>query len=470
MTNKLRISVFLMLLSILVIATFQGFWLKKNYEEQRKFLEARTGVLFRETVLAMQAIKLNMTYKVKLDDEEDLVSMTRELETKTGDSSRGKVKTSRAVVFLGRHDSQLPPPGDTLQEAAGPVKGYYQLFGKVDSLKEKISLRDVTGKFDSVLRKENIRVPYTITVVDSGSLKISPPPAFMAMNNKVTLGFFNPVTFQLNLGDTRWYLIRQMGQPLSISFLLVGITVMAFLILYRNLLQQRRLTALKNEFISNITHELKTPLATVSVAIEAMKNFNALQDPEKTREYLDISGNELQRLSLLVDKVLKLSMFEKQQVEINKEKFDLAQLVEEVVASMRLQLEKYKAQVAIEMEGTNFELEADRLHLTSVIFNLLDNALKYSKSIPGIQIKIRATAQALELSVTDNGQGIPAAYQGRIFEKFVRVPSGDRHNVKGYGLGLSYVAYVVKRHQGSLQLESQEGIGSRFTIVLPRTS
>ena len=132
----------------------------------------------------------------------------------------------------------------------------------------------------------------------------------------MTVGFYRPITFKLNLEDTTAYILKRLGLPILVSFLLVGLTILSFVLLLRNLIQQRKLTRIKNEFISNITHELKTPIATVSVAIEAMKNFNALQDPARTREYLDISGNELQRLSLLVDKVLKLSMFEKQEVEV----------------------------------------------------------------------------------------------------------------------------------------------------------
>ena len=131
-------------------------------------------------------------------------------------------------------------------------------------------------------------------------------------------------------------------QPILFSILLLGITLLSFVLLYRNLLKQRKLAALKNEFISNITHELKTPIATVGVAIEALKNFNAMDNPERTREYLDISTNELQRLSLLVDKVLKLSMFEKKEMELKYEVVNLQSIAQEVITSFKLQLEKRK--------------------------------------------------------------------------------------------------------------------------------
>ncbi len=236
----------------------------------------------------------------------------------------------------------------------------------------------------------------------------------------------------------------------------------------RSRLRQRKLADIKNEFISNITHELKTPIATVSVAIEALRSFNASLDPQKTKEYLDISANELQRLSLLVDKVLKLSMFEKKEIELKYEPLNMRQLVDEVTASMRLQFEKRKAVITINAEGDT-NLEGDRLHLVSVLFNLLDNALKYTNGKPIIDINIKAPDNQLELIIADNGLGIPPEYHSRIFEKFFRVPHGNLHNAKGYGLGLSYVAHVVEQHKGTIRVESNEGGGSRFIIMLPKS-
>jgi two-component system phosphate regulon sensor histidine kinase PhoR len=233
------------------------------------------------------------------------------------------------------------------------------------------------------------------------------------------------------------------------------------------MIKQQRLAALKNEFISNITHELKTPIATVGVAIEALKSFNAIHDPQRTKEYLDISQNELQRLNLLVDKVLKLSMFEKKEIELKYETVNLKELLEEVLASLRLQIEKYRAEVSVNCEG-DCMLRADRLHLMSVIFNLLDNALKYSKENPVIKVDLEEKENDIQMKVADNGIGIAPEYRTKIFDKFFRVPHGDTHNAKGYGLGLSYVAHVVKKHKGVIDVESKEGEGTTFTISLPK--
>ena len=287
--------------------------------------------------------------------------------------------------------------------------------------------------------------------------------------NRITIGFKNPVTYELAIGDAWPYLLRQIFPQIIFSIFLIGLTILAFLVLYRNLIAQQRLTDIKNEFISNINHKLKTPIATLSVAIEAMKNFNALHNPERTKEYLDIAGNELSRLSLLVDKVLKLSMFEMSQTELRFEWLDMRELVEEVVNSMRLQIDKYNAGIQMHVPLKELKLQGDKLHLTSVIYNLVDNALKYGSEIPRIDIFIDSDDSTMTLKIKDNGIGIPAEYRTKIFEKFFRVPTGNKHNVKGYGLGLSYTAHIIRQHRGDIQVHSESGEGTEFTIKLPVT-
>ena len=175
----------------------------------------------------------------------------------------------------------------------------------------------------------------------------------------------------------------------------------------------------------------------------------------------------MQRLGLLVDKVLKISMFEKREITFEKEKFDLVQLAREVMNSMNLQFEQQNAVTTLETSGQNFIIEADKLHMASVIYNLLDNALKYSKENPHINVYIFDRSQYMELRVSDNGIGIANEYRSKIFEQFFRVPGGDRHNIKGYGLGLSYVNHIIKRHHGFIEVESELGKGSTFIVKVP---
>lgn len=459
----------LMGLTILAIAAFQLYWLQKAYEREERTLEMRTNILFRETVRGLQASKLRLDrfgdsvrptrilvrsgkpHTRMLPPEQKMTSMVDVVMQKINDSGNTVIITER-----GRRDS-----------GAFPGRGYnprrdrlVQFLFDVDSLQDSIRIRELDTAYARRLDEQNLDIPFTILRVPTRETQ---EPVY----NEVTLGFQKPVTFRLELGNTTGFLMKRILAPLLFSFFLVAFTVLSFTLLYRNLLRQRRLGDIKNEFISNITHELKTPIATVSVAIEALRSFNASMDPVRTKEYLDISANELQRLSLLVDKVLKLSMFEKKEIDLKYEELDMQQLVKEVTASMRLQFEKHHATVKLTSEGDTM-LQGDRLHLVSVIFNLLDNALKYSSDSPRIGIHIAGMAGKVTLTVSDSGIGIPSEYHTRIFEKFFRVPTGNLHNAKGYGLGLSYVAHVIRRHDGNIRVESTEGDGSRFIIQLPR--
>lgn len=329
---------------------------------------------------------------------------------------------------------------------------------KLDSIYKKelakagipISFQIIKGKEDSLHRKD------TMTTA-----KLATSPAIV--------GFIQPYWYQAGFENPATFLLKKISLQILFSLFLVAFTTITFIFLYRNLVIQRKLTEMKNDFISNITHELKTPLATVTVAVEALRNFGGIQNPERTKEYLDISAAELQRLSLLVDKVLKLSLFENRELELKKEVFGLKQLTEEVLNTMKLQFSTHHARIDLQVEGSYFTILADRLHITSVIFNLLDNALKYSKGTPDIRIRLQHQVDSILLQVSDKGIGIAPDYKTKIFDKFFRVPSGDHHNIKGYGLGLSYVAHVVKQHGGSITVDSEPGKGSTFTVKLPVT-
>lgn len=226
---------------------------------------------------------------------------------------------------------------------------------------------------------------------------------------------------------------------------------------------------IKNDFISNVSHELKTPVATVSVAIEALKSFQAINNPTKTAEYLDIAQNELRRLTLMTDKILKTAVFENQEILFQKEKVNLTAIIENVLTSLKLVIEKQGAAVNFNTDSEPLYVLGDPAHLTNMIYNLIDNALKYSPSESSVTISLTKKEDEIEFVVQDNGIGISSEHHKKIFERFFRVSSGDVHNTKGYGLGLSYVANVIEKHGGRIKLDSALNRGSQFFIYLPLT-
>lgn len=377
-----------------------------------------------------------------------------------------------------RFTKELPRRIDTLIRVEAPMQKpvnspIIRFLSSNKTINDSIPVRLVDSAYRVELNKTNKKLKFSIlfesykdSIQKIWTMKRDSTDA--VVTDKVFVGYTTPYAYQAKFENTNAYVFGKMQMQIGGSLLVLLLVAGSFIVLYRNLLAQQRLAEIKNDFISNITHELKTPIATVGVAIEALRNFNAIQSPEKTKEYLDISAAELQRLSLLVDKVLKLSMFEKQQIELNKEPFDLKELMEETLKIMKLQFDKQKAKVSFTTSDHSFMLEADKLHITSVIYNLLDNALKYSKNNALIDVSLdMADQNQVVLRVSDNGMGIAPEYQGKIFDKFFRVPTGDKHNIKGYGLGLSYVAEVVKSHKGSIVVDSEPGKGSTFIVRLP---
>lgn len=485
--NRLRWLAILMIVAIIGITGFQLYWLRQNYEREKKSLTIKTEMAFREAVLQLQVAKLKLDginwegksgkptvrvfmandgeehLKVRVAPRQEIVSTINVIKGKLKDSLKNETK-GRTIITLNNNTMSVTKDSQVLNEPPTPPtpgrdRVFNLLYG-VDSLQDSLKVAEIDSAYRQALAQEKLNIPFSVIRTDTAS-------ADGPKLNEVTIGLANPVTYKLELGNTFPYLMKRIAQPILFSILLLGITILSFFLLYRNLLKQRRLAELKNEFISNITHELKTPIATVGVAIEALRNFNAIQDPQRTKEYLDISSNELQRLSLLVDKVLKLSMFEKKEIDLKYEPVNMKEITDEVVSSLKLQLEKRKATVSVTAEGET-GLQGDRLHLLSVVFNLLDNALKYSKEKPVIDIRIMGTDQQIIFSVADNGIGIPSAYKDKIFDKFFRVPHGDTHNAKGYGLGLSYAARVIQQHRGTIDVSNNEGNGVTFTIHLPK--
>lgn len=261
------------------------------------------------------------------------------------------------------------------------------------------------------------------------------------------------------------YLTRKMLYPCIFILFLLTITAIAFRTTYLSLVKQMKLSILKNDFISNMSHELKTPVATVKVALEALKNFNVMQQPERSREYLEMAVLEMNRLELLVNRSLSTSLLESGKLAMQKEECNLRTLTEEVMLAMQPKLLLHEAKVVLETTGNNFSSHLDKMHTQGVLINLIDNSIKYGVKPVEIKITLTETADTIQLCVSDNGPGIPEEYREKVFEKFFRVPTGNKHNAKGYGLGLSYAAQVMQQHMGSIRVVNIPEGGCRFTLT-----
>ncbi|MEO6520861.1 MAG: HAMP domain-containing sensor histidine kinase [Mucilaginibacter sp.] len=228
-------------------------------------------------------------------------------------------------------------------------------------------------------------------------------------------------------------------------------------------MQQKKLADIKNDFISNISHELKTPIATTLAAVQGMQYFDVLKDDKKTEQYLSTASNELERLSAMVTKILNISIFESADFTLNPTEFNLKELIESIIASQEIRQEK---PISLTLNYLAAEtVFADKTHLYNVIINLIDNAIKYSADKVTISIDCMNIPKGIKLSIQDDGPGIAQEYQKNVFDKFFRVPNPNDHSVKGYGLGLNYVKHIIEKHGGTIAIKSDD-TGSIFIIKL----
>lgn len=231
------------------------------------------------------------------------------------------------------------------------------------------------------------------------------------------------------------------------------------------ILKQRRLSEVQKDFINNMTHEFKTPISTIAISAQVLREPGIVQTPERLLNYATIIENENQRLRQQVERVLQVAELDRQDISLKREPVDVHALIGDVVRSRSVGLD---GEIRTELKAETYLLSADRLHLSNVLYNLLDNAIKYCSTRPSVTIQTgNPDAGHLEVTVIDNGIGIEAGEQNKIFNKFYRVPTGNVHNVKGFGLGLSYVKEIVSRHRGRIRVESEPGQGSSFHVILP---
>lgn len=465
--------------SILLLLVFQFFWLRSEYRQAGEDFSAKTNMIFRSTVFAMHDSLLQHLIEPAQDagikfrkrehlSRHDSVFFTERI---PGDSvpeyMNLRETTARIEIITSGEEKDslgriLRPLITRMHDTGqGPKTFIFRMGG--DSLR----LDSLEIHLGRALDKAGLRAPFVVVSNRDlpGRAMKQPARRRGQFTSEVRV---NPVNrYAVTFSGIEGILIRKITPQILFSTFLTLLTACAFFLMYRNLKAQQRLMQIKNDFISNVTHELKTPVATVSVALEALKNFNALDDPRKTNEYLEIAQNELSRLTLMTDKILKTAVYEDQGVDLIIEPFDLDLLIQQVLSSMKLVFEKRKTKLVYTKQGTSFIVSGSQAHITNVLYNLVDNALKYGGDESYLGISLRASDTEVLLSFEDKGIGIAPEYQRKIFEKFFRVPSGDVHNTKGYGLGLSYVASVIRGHHGKISVESEPAKGSIFIITLP---
>jgi len=355
-----------------------------------------------------------------------------------------------------------------------------KVVNKLLNYNEDITSRIDTGKLEKLIAEkladENISIPFEYAIFQNDSLTlIRSSDMINLMNNKIYKVklfpndvFNSGLVLQVYFPGRRHYIVHSI---LTVTIISIALVLAVFVIFFYNLyliLKQKRLSKIKADFINNITHELKTPISTITLASSLINEKLQDSDSQNLKKFTKIITEEASRLERQVENVLKIAMIEEGKVSLAKTDINLNSLIEKTVKSYQILFQQKKGEIEIDLDKSIPVIYGNELHLTNIFSNLLDNALKYSKEVPRVKISTIKEHYSVKISVKDNGIGIEKKQLKKIFEKFYRVPTGNVHDVKGFGIGLSYVKDVVYEHEGKIFVNSEYGKGTEFVIIFPQ--
>ena len=345
------------------------------------------------------------------------------------------------------------------------------------NLDKVLGEKEVISLIEASLEKHGIKNDFHYSITDENGLLVlsnfeNIDNSILERSTSYSVEFLNDDlftekrVFTLYILKLRWSIAKSFTPVLILSMVLILIILGTFIYSIRVIQNQKKNTRIKTDFINNMTHELKTPIATIGLACEALTDKNIKLDNTSQNRFLKTIKSENERLGKLVENVLESSVSVKASPELKLEVFNIEEVIKKAIKSIQLSYNTRNGKIKTDFLAQNKIIEADKLHITNVIHNLLDNSLKYSSKSPLVTISTRDVIGGLIIRIKDNGIGIAKDNHKRIFEKLFRVPTGDLHNVKGFGLGLSYVKSIIDLHNGKIMVESKLGNGSTFTVNL----
>lgn len=298
---------------------------------------------------------------------------------------------------------------------------------------------------------------------DPGKRKVFPQPLF-----QYDLYGAKPNYLYIYFPKRSGYLLRETGFTIIPTVILTAFLIAIFVYTIMVIFRQKKLSNIKNDFINNMTHELKTPISTISLASQMLEDGSITNTPQTIEHISRVINQESKRLSYQVEKVLQMAVYNEGKLKFKFKEFDVNKMIETVAANFELRVKSKNGKIITEKLAEKAMINGDEVHITNVIFNLLDNAVKYSNESPEIKITTENRNDQVAISVQDKGIGISKEHQLQIFDRFYRVPTGNIHNVKGFGLGLSYVKKIVDSHNAKIKVESAVNKGTKFTILFPQ--
>lgn len=444
---------------------------KKN-DYQDKLWSQQNG---KQTVIHNQQIKITDLYGNPIMNMEYNISQTTNVtlpnqpKKKAHQSSNALARASFEMqeLFKQRYDYQREMLDNVI----------YKLIQNSSTvpIEEKLNYKNLENNIKDELRYNGIELPFQFEIVNNKDEVVYREEGYAETDKNALYTqvlFPNDPIERLNylrvsFPTKKDYLLSEISFIMP-AFGFTLILLITFIVTIYLIFRQKRLSEMKNDFMNNMTHELKTPVSTISLAAQMLKDPSVTKSPEIFKHISGVINDETKRLSFQVEKVLQMSLFEKQKATLKLQELDVNDIIVNVANTFQIKVEKFGGTIDIDLSADKTEINADEMHFTNVLFNLLDNALKYRREEVPLELMIRTWNQGnkIFISIEDNGIGMKKEDVKRIFERFFRVSTGNRHDVKGFGLGLAYVKKIVDDHKGSIKVDSELGVGTKFIISL----
>lgn len=468
-------SLSLIVIGLLGVSTVQALWLKAAIENRKADFDQRVYESMEEIAYNIENIGYQPYIKEFLE----------QLQSDSIDDTQFQMWKHQDSLMLQKHSGNHE--NLSRREFARKYRAQIQEFQQmliremmtVRPIQEIVDLDKLHTLISEILRHHGIDTKFDFGITefaDNNFIYISPGGDLGELfQTDYTTKLFRRSIFdeykllKLTFPDKKKFLVLSFLMPILSSIIFILMIIMAFAASYRIIFKQKKLSDMKTDFINNMTHELKTPIATISIASEMLKDASISSIEINRIKYANIIFDENKRLSNHVEQVLQIARLEKGEIQLNKEERDIHAIIEVVVSHFKLISEDYSATIEVELRAKNHLFVVDEMHLTNAIKNLLSNALKYNDKKPYIVISTYdAEKDGIYIAVKDNGIGLSRENQKKIFDKFYRVQGGNIHDTKGFGLGLNYVKTIVEAHQGTISVESKLKEGTTFVIYLPK--
>ena len=508
-----KILVVLMTVSLVGLIVVQLYWLKKAFDARESEFDSRVYRALDETAMAVRQHEIDQYYnyfkatrKTLKEEAHKPEVITSQIESDSAnvkyvyitrymmdtvkiplpgiysDSLNVTELYSSEKAIKVRKDSNLdnfqPLPVDLKSEfrdATFTIERFAKLYSGNKPISKRINFKELDSIFTFYQKKWNVSTPFKLAVIKPDSVSI----ALSEDGFKKTKGNFLTPLFSTPKNKVSYYLSVSLPQKthtilssysnlasLTIFFTLTIIGIYA-VSLYA-MITQRKISQMKTDFMNNMTHEFKTPIATISVATDALKSNLVSQNPDKVKHYANLIKQENKRMNQQVENVLRISRLERKETKLDKSTVDMNEIVKKSVDSIRLIVENRNGTIFENYSANSCELSVDAFHMGNIVLNVLDNANKYSPDSPEISVKTyNEGSKWFVIEITDKGMGMNKNVINKIFQKFYRVEVGNIHNVKGHGLGLAYVKHIMDLHGGIINVESAKGEGTTFYLKLP---